>query len=71
MRFFISISWRKVSHDLSVEVFTIYWALQWKKKMFLRYTFKVLDVDMMHFSFLPKMHHLQYYDHFYSDITSG
>lgn len=50
MRFFISVSWRKVSHNLSLDVFIIYIYIgQCNKKMFLRYTFKVCDVEMIHF----------------------
>lgn len=51
MRFFISVSRRKVSHDLTLDVFIIYRAVHLRKKtksMFLRYILRGCDLEMMH-----------------------
>lgn len=68
MRFFISISWRKVSHNLSVEVYHIL-GIGMEKKSFLGTLLKFF-MWLWCIFFFQKMHHLQYYDNFYSDITS-
>lgn len=49
IKFFISVSWRKVSHDLPLDVFIIHRAERRRQtSMFLRCILKVYDLKMIH-----------------------